>query len=525
MQHIDVIESSRLKVQKHLDSSKTQAERNKLGQFATPGALATEILEYARKILPANLNIRFLDPAFGTGSFYSALLKTFPHSRIASATGYEIDKHFAERAAELWSDEPLRLSNADFTRQVAPSSDNERANLLICNPPYVRHHHLSNDDKNRLKMFARQSAGTALSGLSGLYCYFMCFAHSWMAEEGLAAWLIPSEFMDVNYGRAIKDYLLSQVTLLSIHRFDPADVQFDEALVSSAVVWFKKSSPRPDHFVEFTYGGTLTKPSISMRVPAQALHENTKWTRFPQNPHAQASAQQELKLSDLFTIKRGIATGANKFFILTPESVAELQLPKNFLVPILPSARYLSSDEVLADHHGDPLIERKQYLLSCKLPESEVEAKYPSLWSYLESGKQQGIHQKYLSEHRSPWYSQEERMPPLFLCTYINRKSKTTGETFRFILNHSRAIAANVYLLLYPKKPLADAIKAKPELIDSLWRALKAIKSEALTGEGRVYGGGLYKMEPRELGNVSAESIVLAMPTLTASTKQQPSFW
>jgi hypothetical protein len=44
MQHIDVIESSRLQVQKHLDSSKTQAERNKLGQFATPGALAIDIL-------------------------------------------------------------------------------------------------------------------------------------------------------------------------------------------------------------------------------------------------------------------------------------------------------------------------------------------------------------------------------------------------------------------------------------------------------------------------------------------------
>jgi adenine-specific DNA-methyltransferase len=110
-------------------------------------------------------------------------------------------------------------------------------------------------------------------------------------------------------------------------------------------------------------------------------------------------------ISDLFKITRGIATGANKFFILTPERIAELRLPKKFLIPILPSARYLSSDEVMADQRGDPVIERKQYLLSCKLPESEVEAKYPTLWSYLESGKQQGIHEKYLSAHRSPWYS------------------------------------------------------------------------------------------------------------------------
>ena len=111
------------------------------------------------------------------------------------------------------------------------------------------------------------------------------------------------------------------------------------------------------------------------------------------------------------------STGANKFFILSPERVAELHLPKKFLIPILPSARYLTSDEILADTHGDPIVERKQYLLSCKLPETEVEAKYPSLWRYLESGKQEGVNEKYLSQHRSPWYSQEERQPPLFLCT------------------------------------------------------------------------------------------------------------
>jgi hypothetical protein len=42
--------------------------------------------------------------------------------------------------------------------------------------------------------------------------------------------LIPSEFMDVNYGAAVKRYLLNKVTLLHIHRFDPHDVQFGDAL-------------------------------------------------------------------------------------------------------------------------------------------------------------------------------------------------------------------------------------------------------------------------------------------------------
>lgn len=53
---------------------------------------------------------------------------------------------------------------------------------------------------------------------------------------------MPSEFMDVNYGASVKRYLLDKVTLLHIHRFDPKEVQFGDALVSSAVVWFSKRS-------------------------------------------------------------------------------------------------------------------------------------------------------------------------------------------------------------------------------------------------------------------------------------------
>ena len=42
--------------------------------------------------------------------------------------------------------------------------------------------------------------------------------------------------MDVNYGASVKRYLLDKVTLLHIHRSDPKEVQFGDALVSSSVV-------------------------------------------------------------------------------------------------------------------------------------------------------------------------------------------------------------------------------------------------------------------------------------------------
>ena len=65
--------------------------------------------------------------------------------------------------------------------------------------------------------------------------------------------------------------------------------------------------------------------------------------------------------------------------------------------------------------------------------------------------------------------------------------------------------------MLYPKPSLASILKSKPEFHEAVWRALNQIPAESLLGEGRVYGGGLYKLEPKELENASAETLVAAL--------------
>ncbi|AFZ14888.1 Site-specific DNA-methyltransferase (adenine-specific) [Crinalium epipsammum PCC 9333] len=507
-------EEARAFLNQRLNEAKTQTERNKLGQFATPTTLASDIVKYAKTLLPSDIKINFLDPAFGTGCFYSALLQQFPISQVTKAVGYEIDPHYGDETIKLWKNTSLQLHITDFTQTTPPNSDQGKANLLICNPPYVRHHHLSRVEKVRLQLLTEQISGIKLSQLASFYCHFLCISDAWMAENCLAGWLIPSGFMDVNYGQQVKEYLLSRVTLLRIHRFDPIDVQFEDALVSSAVVWFKKAKPPANHIVEFTYGGSLTKPNISQIVLLKELREKTKWTRFGLVYNGNGSTSKSLKLSDLFTIKRGLATGANQFFILTPNQINSYQLPFEFLKPILPSPRVLSFDEIEADSEGNPLLNRKLFLLACDLPLSAVKIKYPSLWEYLQMGVEQGISDRYLCKHRSPWYAQEKRPPSPFLCTYMGRQSSGRGRPFRFILNHSMATATNVYLMLYPKPSVAKALSDKPELLKQVWQALNQISNEMLMGEGRVYGGGLHKLEPKELGNALAEKFIEVLPAL-----------
>ncbi len=518
----ELIEYKRLAIQHQLDGARTQTERNKLGQFATPSELAIEMLEYARSLLPEEQRIRFLDPAVGTGSFLSALLRSFPVPRIASVVGYEIDPYYGHKAMELWGESLFDLCIADFTRATPPQSEHEKANLLICNPPYVRHHHLAGSEKLRLQELTKKITGLRFSELAGLYCYFLCMSHVWMQEDGLAGWLIPSEFMDVNYGQQIKQYLLDQVTLLRVHRFDPGEVQFQDALVSSAVVWFRKASPPQNHTVEFTYGGTLSKPKVCSHIPIEVLNHTARWTKFPLNsiPAVLHSDRKQVRLSDLFDVKRGLVTGANDFFILTPEQIAKYQLPQEFFIPILPGPRLLRLDEIEADAVGNPVLEQQLFLLDCKLQEDEV-IKYPKLAKYLQMGKESGVDQGYICRHRSPWYAQEERAPSRLLCTYMGRVGKERSNPFRFILNHSQAIVANVYLMLTPKSGLEKALKDDPVIYRHIWEALTSITPDVLMGEGRVYGGGLYKLEPGELLNIPADTVLTVLPSMFRTYTEQ----
>ena len=56
--------------------------------------------------------------------------------------------------------------------------------------------------------------------------------------------------------------------------------------------------------------------------------------------------------------------------------------------------------------------------------------------------------------------------------------------------------------MLYPKQYLQDAISKSPDALNTVWNILSQITKDDLESEGRIYGGGLKKIEPRELALV-----------------------
>jgi hypothetical protein len=102
----------------------------------------------------------------------------------------------------------------------------------------------------------------------------------------------------------------------------------------------------------------------------------------------------------------------------------------------------------------------------------------------------------------------------------MGRPNRNRDSAFRFILNNSRATITNSYLALYPRTNLSECFTHTPSLKRAVWEKLNGLTSDSLHGEGRVYGCGLHKTEPKELLNIEVPSLAEILPAQAAVTMQ-----
>ena len=75
--------------------------------------------------------------------------------------------------------------------------------------------------------------------------------------------------------------------------------------------------------------------------------------------------------------------------------------------------------------------------------------------------------------------------------------------------------------MLYPQKALAAMLRQYPNRGGDVLSLIAQVTGHELRGEARVYGGGLHKIEPSELGRVSAGALVERSPELAGSVKRE----
>ena len=216
--------------------------RKKYAQFFTPYPIA-ELM--ARWLLNNEHLKTIVEPAFGLGVFSRALLSKRPDLSIK---GFEIDETiFKEAIKNLNGGDPIQLLLQDYMYNDWENTYDG----IICNPPYFKFHDY---DNKQVISEMEQKLACRLTGFTNLYTLFLLKSIYQLNPYGRCAYIVPSEFMNSDYGKLIKAHLIKSKTLRHIIVFSFEENIFDDALTTACIILCAKD----DYFetVQFTNIGS-----------------------------------------------------------------------------------------------------------------------------------------------------------------------------------------------------------------------------------------------------------------------------
>jgi len=215
--------------------------------------------------------------------------------------------------------------------------------VIVGNPPYVRQETLGEE----FKTYAQQRF-TTYAGTADLYIYFIEQAHRLLKPGGYFGMICSNKFMRSNYGKALREFLATQTTLLEIIDFGELPV-FQDAATFPVILITRK---QPAQAQSFLYAAIkkLDFPSLPEEVRAVGTQLNERalrggnWTLTVASELAILEKIQQVgvPLSEYVDDKifRGVVTGYNEAFVinratrdrLIAEDARSVEMIKPFVV-------------------------------------------------------------------------------------------------------------------------------------------------------------------------------------------------
>jgi adenine-specific DNA-methyltransferase len=302
--------------------------------------------------------------------------------------------------------------------------------------------------------------------------------------------LLPAQWLESQYAVPLRDYLATlarrrvELRLVESQLFPDAEVDAVALLVGR-----ERENEQP-----FTIA-TLKAAQIPVPVDRADLI-GKQWRRlFGSTPRALnpgSTADRPLenaKLSDFCIVRRGIATGANSFFVLSDDDAIRHQLDSKFL---LKRVRRLNPYQGAIDDsvfNASSSSEKRWLLRATHADRSNNNA----LDRYLRAGESSRISAGYLcQERKSDWY---DLTHDLFTPDVI--VSPMTRGRVKFVENKIRAVITNnLYGWRWLPEVSADARRAILTWLRS------DIGQQVVLAAARQQGAGLIKIEPNALSSI-----------------------
>ncbi len=456
-----------------------------LGAFYTGQPAADRLVRWA----VCNASESVLDPSCGDGVFIGAA-----YSRLRElgcdtpdVCGVDVSEGALRSAHERV--ESARLVREDFfklTPSLLGSFD-----CVVGNPPFIRYQTF-NGDKDSLGHKRAEEAGVKLPRLASSWAPFLVHASRFLRRGGRLAMVMPAELGHSMYAREVLRFLAGNFRHLAVEMFRH---KLFEELSQSTVLLFCEGYGEPNRAFIVTSSNDLSgnDRQVAKVEPALIMSGRFRFTHYlvPQEVRSLyegvAADKRVQRLGDVADVGIGYVTGANDFFHLSAEECLRLEIPKRFLRPCVLNLRGFKGLEYDLRYWRDQRSKgEKVYLLA--LPACPAEDLPTSVQAYLRCGESKGLRKRYKCRIRQFWHAVPHvRIADAFL-------SYMSGAQPLLATNAANLVAPNtIHVLRFDpgSKPLSYAASWKS--------SLTRLSCEL---EGHALGGGLFKLEPSEAGNV-----------------------
>lgn len=434
-----------------------------------------------------------LEPSCGDGIFFQSLSENI--SSEIDIWGFDTDFAAIRRAGER------RLASCvnpifrceDFLTWAIGNIKTENPvsfDAVVGNPPFIRYQYLDKTMQQAAQsLFALM--GQKFTKHTNAWLPFLLASIAFLKPGGHIGMVLPAEILHVLYAQGIRDYLA--VACSKILLIDPEDIWFQDTLQGAVLLMAEKKT---DGDQQSSLGIVRTAGRSFAERDPRAFFENAdylpsafltgKWT-YAFLTGREAEAFRRVKASagvfafkDLADVDVGIVTGANKFFLVSDETVRKYGL-SDVAHPMFGRSGHCRG--VIYDEE-----QHRQNAL-CGYPTNFIyfdsEEAGLSHRDYLAVGEKQGIPSRYKCRIRSPWF----KVPSVY-ASGLNMLKRSDGMP-RLILNEMKAFNTDTAYRISPRDGVCPATMAYCFI-----NSATALSAEL---EGRFYGGGVLELVPSEI--------------------------
>ena len=453
----------------HVDSN----HRKDYGQFFTHPAAADFMVRWVLQSQKKTL----YDPAFGLGAFFDPVSDELE----INFTGSEKDTKILNYWKQKSNGRDVDIANEDYLLSWGKSHAN-----IVCNPPYMRFQKFLNRDAV-FKAFTN-NLSFRLSGYTNTASTFLVKSLSELNGTGRLAYIMPLEFLNTGYGTLVKKRLLENGHLVSIISLECERDIFPDAVTSVGIILYDAAN-QYSH-VDFHVANSvkslksILKSSPVNRIAFNALDPELKWHSYFQPRGLSINSKMTIRLNYYGHFSRGIATGANKFFVLRPSRIKELEIPASEVHPCISKSSQIQSLVFDSEDYNN-LVNKDDAVFLFNV--GRIHSK--SAENYIQTGEQESYHTRFLTRNRNPWYITEKRCPSPFLMGVFSRGG------YKIVRNRSKALNLTCY---HGFKPNLFGNR----YLDHLFLYLVSNTGRDIVSlSRRIYGDTLDKFEPNDINN------------------------